>query len=180
MKTQSKKYGKLANKTWLAEHYFIKNPHLTNDEIARIISREVSETSKRQVDVIRSRWKSKMQKAISSKLEISTQTLKIITSKDFQQSFFDAFLSIGDQIHKRIEKLNNVELIYLFSVIMKIFLREISRPQTYSKITSVDVQQILLGVCVSINDEITKRADDFKNKELIYLFSVIMKLVGTE
>ncbi len=120
MKTQSKKYGKLANKTWLAEHYFIKNPHLTNDEIARIISREVSETSKRQVDVIRSRWKSKMQKAISSHPEITIQVRKQITSLDFQQSFLGACVSINYQVTKRADDFKNSEILPLFSEIVKL------------------------------------------------------------
>ncbi len=119
-RTQSKKYAGKMSKTFIAREYFTKYPEKTNEEIAIILSNDISKTSKEQVEVMRSRWKSDLKKAISSHPELSKQVRKTITSDDFKNSFLGACTTISDQVEKRAAKYSNKETIDLFSNVIGI------------------------------------------------------------
>ncbi|MFL1780832.1 hypothetical protein ABSA28_00535 [Candidatus Hepatincolaceae symbiont of Richtersius coronifer] len=119
-RVQSKKYGKRTSKTFVAELYFTSYPDKTNEEIANILSEDVSKTSLNQVEVMRSRWKNKLQRLITKHPELNRQVRKIITSADFQQSFLGACVAVSGQVEERQTKFSNKEVIDLFSNVTSI------------------------------------------------------------
>jgi hypothetical protein len=117
---QSKRYGSKHSKTYLAEMFFAKNKSMTNSEIAKILTNDVSKTTVNQVAMMRSRWKIKLQTLIAEHPEITAQTRKIITSQDFQNSFMGACVSISEQVSKRAETLKEETLLPLFVEVNKV------------------------------------------------------------
>ena len=96
--TQSKKYGGKISKTYIAELYFSKNHDMTNEEIAKIISDDISPTSINQVAMMRSRFKNKMAELIANHPSISNSVKKIINSEDLKHSTILALHSINSQV----------------------------------------------------------------------------------
>ncbi len=114
--TQSKKYGGKISKTYIAELYFSKNPELTNEEIAKVLSDDISTTSINHVAMMRSRFKNKMAELIANHPTISNIVKKIISSEDLKHSTIGALHSINNQVILRENKCSNKEVVDLFSI----------------------------------------------------------------
>ena len=116
--TQSKKYGGKISKTYIAEAYFSKNPDISNEEIAKIISDDISSTSINQVAMMRSRFKNKMAELIANHPIISSSVKKIINSEDLKHSTIGALHSINNQVILREEfkQLKQVEAVKLIEI----------------------------------------------------------------
>ena len=105
--TQSKKYGGKISKTYIAELYFSKNHDMTNEEIAKIISDDISPTSINQVAMMRSRFKNKMAELIANHPSISNSVKKIINSECCNNKKNALIMGYTTYINLPIKKIKN-------------------------------------------------------------------------
>jgi len=87
-RTHYKKYGGKTNKQWLFERLIENNEELSNEEIANILTYDVSETSKEQVEVMRARYKAKLKAKIKGSDVYSKAINEIIKEEDIQQKLY--------------------------------------------------------------------------------------------
>lgn len=98
MRAQSKTYGEKTNKQWYFERIYNANPNLSNKEIANILSYDVSETSKKEVEVMKSRYKAKLKAKLKGNDTYHKAINKLVKEEDVIQKYYKMIFNQTEHI----------------------------------------------------------------------------------